>query len=65
MPEPVLSIEGQKILEKERKRKKKMKQIYDITEDAKEDNSEAEEEDALSSQAPVSETVAIPQPSIL
>lgn len=31
--EPVLSIEGQKILEKEKKRKKKLSAFYDIKED--------------------------------
>ena len=39
--EPVFSIEGQKVLEKERKRKKKMAGIYDIKEDDGEDKSDA------------------------
>lgn len=44
--EPVLSIEGQKLLEQERKRKKKIQSIYDIAENDKEDseNSDFEEE---------------------
>jgi len=44
--EPILSIEGQKLLEQERKRKKKIQSIYDIAENDKEDseNSDFEEE---------------------
>ena len=37
LEEPVYSIEGQKVLEKEKKRKKKIKAIYDIDEDDRED----------------------------
>ena len=34
--QPMLSIEGQKMLDKERKKKKKMASIYDIEEEDKE-----------------------------
>ena len=43
--EPVLSIEGQKILDKEKKRKKKLSAFYDIKEDEQEnEGSDVEDE---------------------
>ena len=64
----MLSIEGQKILDKERKKRKKNAGIYDIKEDQNEDaensDEEEEEESVTSSQQPEN-VVAIPQPSIL
>lgn len=63
---PQLSIEGQKIVEKEKKRRKKISGMYDIAEDEKEnaDNSdkEAEEEEKLSAD---DEAAVIPYVPIL
>ena len=58
--QPLLSIEGQKLLEKERKRKKKIQGIYDIAENDAEnsENSDFEEEDKKSEED--SQAVAIP-----
>ena len=43
---PVLSIEGEKVFEKERKKKKKISAIYDIAEDEKENAENSDGEDA-------------------
>ena len=43
---PVLSIEGEKVFEKERKKKKKISAIYDIDEDEKENAENSDGEDA-------------------
>ncbi len=57
--QPLLSIEGQKLLEKERKRKKKIQGIYDIEEkDAENSESSDFEEDKKSEED--SQAVAIP-----
>ena len=58
LEEPVYSIEGQKVLEKEKKRKKKIKAIYDIDEDDREDQENSDEE--FKDEESVDDTVAIP-----
>ena len=64
---PVLSIEGTRILEKEKKRKKKLASMYDIAEDEKEENSEGEEgaEADKSEEESISHEIAVPYPNIL
>ena len=68
LPElPVMGTEVAKMLEKERKKKKKMASIYDIAEDDREgsENSNDEELEKDAKQSEDSQAVAIPYPSIL